>query len=481
MGDQPRYDARLEVRLPDATVSDHRQVRTGLRQITMHDWILSVNGERLFVKGANLGPTRMQLAEATPKELAADVDLAKEAGLDLVRVHAHISRPELYEAADEAGMLLWQDFPLQWGYARGIRKQAVTQAREAVDLLAHHPSIAVWCGHNEPIALDIEPGGDFDMSTLARRMFVAQQLPTWNKTVLDRSVKRTFEKEDGTRPVVAHSGVFPHPPQFDGTDSHLYFGWYHGEERDFAGFIRAWPRMARFVTEFGAQAVPPTADFMQPERWPDLDWERLGRTHGLQRRFFDEHVPPADFATFDAWGEATQAYQATLIRHHIEALRRLKYRPTGGFAMFMLVDGHPAVTWSVLDHERAPKAGYAALKAACRPVIVVADRLPAEVAPGDALALDVHIVSDLRAPIDGRVTARLSWPGGDHTWRFGGAVAADSCERVGTLQFVVPELDGIAAGPGPSDVLRLDLDLDAGPHSITNGYEATILPTPVTP
>ena len=481
MGDQPRYDARLEVRLPDATVSDHRQVRTGLRQITMHDWILSVNGERLFVKGANLGPTRMQLAQATPKELAADVDLAKEAGLDLVRVHAHISRPELYQAADEAGMLIWQDFPLQWGYARGIRKQAVTQAREAVDLLAHHPSIAVWCGHNEPIALDIEPGGDFDMSTLARRVFVAQQLPTWNKTVLDRSVKRTFEKEDGTRPVVAHSGVFPHPPQFDGTDSHLYFGWYHGEERDFAGFIRAWPRMARFVTEFGAQAVPPTADFMQPERWPDLDWERLGRTHGLQRRFFDEHVPPADFATFDAWGEATQAYQATLIRHHIEALRRLKYRPTGGFAMFMLVDGHPAVTWSVLDHERAPKVGYAALKAACRPVIVVADRLPAEVAPGDALALDVHIVSDLRAPIDGRVTARLSWPGGDHTWRFGGAVAADSCERVGTLQFVVPELDGIAAGPGPSDVLRLDLDLDAGPHSITNGYEATILPTPVTP
>jgi beta-mannosidase len=423
----------------------------------------------------------MQLAEATPGELAADVGLAKDAGLDLLRVHAHISRPELYDAADEAGVLIWQDFPLQWGYARGIRKQAVSQVREAVDLLAHHPSIAVWCGHNEPIALDIEPGGDFDMSTLARRMFVAQQLPTWNKSVLDRSVKRTFEKEDGTRPVIAHSGVFPHPPQFDGTDSHTYFGWYHGEERDFAGFIRAWPRMGRFVSEFGAQAVPPTAGFMQPERWPDLDWERLGRTHGLQRRFFDEFVPPADFATFDAWSEATQAYQATLIRHHIEALRRLKYRPTGGFAMFMLVDGHPAVTWSVLDHERAPKAGYAALQAACRPVIVVADRLPAEVAPGDALALDVHVVSDLRVPLDGRVTARLSWPGGDHTWRFGGGVAADSCERVGTLQFVVPELDGTAAGSGRSDGLRLDLDLDAGTHSITNRYEATIRPAPVTP
>jgi beta-mannosidase len=447
----------------------------------MHDWILSVNGERLFAKGANLGPTRMQLAEATATELATDVELAKDAGLDLLRVHAHISRPELYEAADEAGMLVWQDFPLQWGYARGIRKQAVAQVRDAVDLLAHHPSIAVWCGHNEPLALDVAPGGDFDLSAIGRRMFVAQQLPTWNKTVLDRSVKRAFEKADGTRPVIAHSGVVPHPPQLDGTDSHLYFGWYHGDERDFAGFSRAWPRMVRFLSEFGAQAVPTSAGFMHPERWPDLDWERLGHTHGLQRRFFDRYVPPADHPTFDSWRDATQAYQATVLRHHIETLRRLKYRPTGGFAMFSLVDGHPSVTWSVLDHERVPKEGYAALKAVCRPVIVVADRLPAEVSPGDALALDVHIVNDLRAPVEGRVTARLSWPGGDHTWHFGGEVAADSCELVGTLQFVVPDL----ADPGPGTdgpaTLRLELALTAGDHGIDNEYTSTIRPTPVTP
>ena len=96
--------------------------------------------------------------------------------------------------------------------------------------------------------------------------------------MLDRSVKRAFEKADGTRPVIAHSGVLPHPPQLDGTDSHLYFGWYHGDERDLPAFARAVPRMVRFVSEFGAQAVPETADFCEPERWPDLDWERLGRT-----------------------------------------------------------------------------------------------------------------------------------------------------------------------------------------------------------
>ena len=72
--------------------------------------------------------------------------------------------------------------------------------------------------------------------------------------------------------------MLPHPPKLDGTDSHLYFGWYHGDERDLAGLARACPRLVRFVTEFGAQAVPDHADFMEPERWPDLDWERLGRT-----------------------------------------------------------------------------------------------------------------------------------------------------------------------------------------------------------
>ena len=43
------------------------------------------------------------------------------------------------------------------------------------------------------------------------RRFVAQQLPSWNKSVLDRWVKRSFEQADPTRPTVAHGGVAPAP------------------------------------------------------------------------------------------------------------------------------------------------------------------------------------------------------------------------------------------------------------------------------
>jgi beta-mannosidase len=286
--------------------------------------------------------------------------------------------------------------------------------------------------------------------------------------VLDLRVKRAIEKADGSRPVIAHSGVLPHLPQLDGTDSHLYFGWYWGDERNLPGFAATVPRMVRFVSEFGAQAVPESADFMEPERWPDLDWSALARQHALQKWVFDQRIPPRDFETFDAWRAATQAYQATLVRHHVEELRRLKYRPTGGFALFLLNDCQPAVSWSVLDHNRVAKAGYLALTEACRPVIVVADRLPSVVHPGAGLGLDVHVVSDLRRNLhDAEVLARLRWPGGGHTWRWRGEVAADSVARVGMVRFVVPDVAG---------ELALDVELTCGEVVATNRYVAVVEP-----
>jgi beta-mannosidase len=463
LGAQPLHDVVVEA-WTDDVLSHRRAVRTGLRRVDVHKWIFSINGERMFLKGSNHGPTRVALAEATADELAADVRLARDAGLDLLRIHAHITRPELYDAADEAGLLLWQDMPLQWGYARGVRQQAVRQARAAVQVLGHHPSIAVWCGHNEPMALDIEPGGQMGAG-VAGAALVAQMLPTWNKSILDRSIKRALEQSDGTRPVVAHSGVLPHPPQLDGTDSHLYFGWYWGDERDFPGFCASVPRLARFVTEFGAQSVPADAAFCEPERWPDLDWERLGRHHALQKVIFDKYVPPEDHPTFDEWRTATQRYQASVIKHHIEALRRIKYRPAGGFAQFCFADAIPAVTWSVLGHDRQRKLGYDALAASCQPVIVVADRLPATISPGTAIAADVHVVSDLREPLHGcTVTATLRWSGGERTWRFGGDVGSDDCVRVGRISTTAPT----AAGP-----LALLLELD-GPVHATNAYGSIV-------
>jgi beta-mannosidase len=378
LGEQPLHDVAVEVSLPDLgnQVSDRRGFRTGLRRVRMRNWLFSVNGERLYLKGSDQGPTRIRLAEATAEETERHVVLARDEGLDLLRVRAHIGRPELYDAADRHGLLLWQDLPLHGGYARGIRKQVVRQAREAVDLLGHHPSVAIWCGHSAP--------------------------PPSNRAILDAAVKRALEKADGTRPTLAHPPVG------------VSFGSGRGPERDLSRLFAVWPRMARFVTGFR----PATGSETSP----------------------------------------AAKVRAERLRHEVEHLRRLKYRPTGGFSLSSSADGDPEDTWSVLDRE--------ALATACAPVIVAADRPAAAYQAGDAVALDVHVVSDLRLPVEGaRVTATLRWEGGSASWSWKGDVAADACVRVGMVQAVVPD------APGP---LVLDLTLDADQAKAANRYESLI-------
>lgn len=467
LGDQPLTVVEVEV-VVEGEVSDRGRRRTGLRTVAWNNWSCSVNGERLFLKGANLLPTKAGLGVVTPDELRRDVELASEAGLDALRVHGHIAPSEIYDRADELGMLLLQDFPLQWGYARSVRAQAVEQAQAAVDLLGHHPSIVQWNAHNDPAAVAIGLEGD---SPRARfRYLAAHQLPTWNKTVLDRWVKRSFERTDPTRLCVPHSGVLPHFPLLDGTDSHFYFGWYHGNVRDIEQLAKRVSRVVRFLSEFGAQAVPTSSEFIDSSAWPDLDWDHLERHHGLQKWVFDDRVPPAEFDTFEAWRSATQVYQAELLRHHIELLRRLKYRPAGGFCMFALNDPAPQVSFSVLDHRRVPKLGWRALTDACAPVIVVSDRPPDIVSPGQLLELDIHVVSDLRHAVDPAVVdIRAHWAGGEQRWRFGGDVPSDSCVRVGTLELAVPETLG---------ALTFDLTLTAGDITATNHYTTAVTVVP---
>lgn len=467
LGDQPLIDVAVEV-VVDGEISDRRERRTGLRQLVWDEWICSVNGERIFLKGANLLPTTLGPANATSDTIRRDLDAAVELGLDALRVHGHIADRPLYDAADEAGILLLQDFPLQWGHARSVRQQAVEQARAAVDSLGHHPSIAMWTAHDDPGASDAGVATSGWRGTA--RTLAAKQLPSWNKSVLDRWVKRAFERADSSRQVVAHSGVVPHLPQLDGTDSHLWFGWHHGEAGDLAEFASRLPRMVRFVSEFGSDSPPADAPFIDDQlatnAWPSLEWDEIQLETGYQRAVTERSFPPTEFDGFDDWRDTLQHYQAQLLKTQIEILRRLKYRPTGGFCFSSLNDSAPAISSSILDHERRPKVAFATVAAACAPVLVVADAFPDDLHPGDRLDLDVHVVSDLREALDFAVVdAVVTWRGGEQRWRFGGAVPADDVVQVGRLRLDVPD----AVGP-----ITLDLQLTSGEITNHNTYATSI-------
>jgi beta-mannosidase len=469
----------VEVTVEVDGIESHRSTRrTGLRQVRWDDWVCSINGERMFLKGANLLPVSELPGDATEHQIDDLVSDAVECGLDVLRVHGHIADERLYSAADESGLLIMQDFPLRGVHARGVRRSAHRQARSMVDLLGHHPSIVSWWAHDEPSNRSTDGSDDGAEVDLPRRLrsivtragrFARQQAPTWNRSVLDPGVRRVIEQADPTRRCVAHSGVLPHFPLLDGTDSHVYLGWADGPIDDLARESARFPRLFRFVSEFGAPSAPRSgaaADVLASGSWPETDWERFTELTGIDRRHLDDQVPPAQFTTLEEWRRATELHQAEVARRWIEHLRRIAYQPTGGFCIRALNDSNALSTWGAFDHTGQPRPMATSLREICSPVIVVIDRMPAAIAPGTRLSLAVHVVSDLRESLPAaEVEVRVSGPDLDQVQRFAGEIPADSCTRVGQVVFAVPERWG--------DVI-VTADVRSGDHQATYSDRAAI-------
>ena len=451
LGDPELVDVLVTVEV-DGAESDRQLRRTGLRQVRWDDWVCSVNGERIFIKGANLMPISELPGLVSDERAASLIETASACGLDALRVHGHIANPAVYRAADAAGLMLMQDFPLRGIHSRHVRSSAVRQARAMVDLLGHHPSIVSWWAHDEPGHRPSDGSDDVTELDLPRRVravltragrFARQQAPTWNRSVLDPSIRRAVEQADTTRRCVAHSGVLPHLPLFEGTDSHLYLGWSDGPIDDLPRESARFPRLFRFVSEFGAPAAPRRgqgADALRRGRWPDTDWDAVMDCTGIDRRHFDDHVPPARYQHIDDWSDATEAHQADVARRWIEHLRRIAYYPTGGFCLRALNDPSATSTWGAVDADGTPRPLAETLREVCAPVIVVLDRLPASVAPGSRLSIAVHVASDLRTALDtATVTVQVNGPDLNTSHHYAGTIDADGCTRVGTVEIAVPE------------------------------------------
>lgn len=444
LGDPHLVSAGIAITAEDGRLSDRREVQTGLRSIELRGWVASINGERMFLKGANQPPIDRWPARVTEDVAERAVAEARSLGLDLVRVVGHVAPTAFYEAADRHGLLVWADLPLVGRMSHTVRRQAEVQARAAVDLLGHHPSVIMWGAHNAS-GTPRRVGGDVDRPGRARRLAtaaVAQQLPSYATTVLDRVVARAVRRADGSRPVISHSGRVPSLPLLDGTDTQMGVGWYVGDLRSLERWAAALPRLVRFVSDFGAQSIDAATAASIADGWPAVDWQRLSLDHGIEAAQLADRVPPARFASPDEWAAATRAYQAEVITHHIETLRRLKYRPAGGFCFTSLSGPPTGDPWAAIDSGHDGDVAEA-VAAACAPVIVVADRMAGRIAVGSGIALDIHVVSDLRHPIDEMVvTATLRMPDHEHVRRWAGSIDADSVTRVATLQFVTPDRTG---------------------------------------
>jgi len=395
LGDPNCYSVTLALQW-DSAISDERTWTFGIRHFEMRDWIAYLNGVRLFIKGNNYAPGDTRIATMTRERYDHDLRLAVGAHLNLLRIHAHVEHPAFYEAADAAGILLWQDFPLQWLYSRAVLPAAHQQARQMARLLYNHPALAIWCMHNEP--LRITDTTDHTLLNQAR-VNSSALFWNWNRDVLDNRIKRDVEAQDPTRPVVRASGEFAIPFLRAGTDCHFYMGWY---SRAF-GQLRSWERLAqhlpaniRFVSEFGAQSFPNAEScrkFMDSDP-QKIDWKLMVARHQFQPGMLEYRLLWREIRELDELIQLTQSYQIAIHRFYIDRLRYHKYRPTGGIVPFMFHDPNPAISFSVIDYWREPKRSYEALRLAFSPQYVFALLAQDHYPIGAPIDLPIYVVND---------------------------------------------------------------------------------------
>lgn len=362
-GEPNLYRAEVEVSIEDD--SDVSKTRFGLRTFSEdRDGNWHLNGRRIFIRGTNVIPTQW-LSEYDPDMIAADIALLRQANVNGVRVHAHVNRQEFYEACDEAGILVWQDFALQWSYdeAADMVDSAVSQIIDMVDLLYNHPSICIWCCHNEPSV---------------------------NRDSLDRVLYDTVTALDSSRLIKSHSDFKEHP----------YHGWYYGHVAEYAQAPGG-----PVISEYGAQALPnlETMKEMLEEGklWPP-DW----REWAYRDFQYDQTFNVAGVClgrSIEEFIQNSQAYQSMVLKAATESYRRAKFTRIGSLFQFMFMDCWPSITWSVVDYYRRPKRGYFALKRAFQPVLPCVVREREKIARGQHVFKELWIVNDFARCFPGAV------------------------------------------------------------------------------
>lgn len=385
-GDQPLYPLDVRLSTVDGIELGRWQKRIGFRSVRLETspdehgrpYTIVVNGVPVFVRGVNWIPDDCFPSRITRERYAARLAQTCDANVNYVRVWGGgiYESEDFYEVADEAGLLVGQDFLFAcaaYPEQGPLVAEVPAEAAEQVTRLASHPSLVVWTGNNENIwghedwhweeQLDGRPWG-------ARYYF--EVLPA------------IVAELDPTRPYwpgSPYSGSrdrHPNDPSY-GT-MHVWDVW---NTRDYTGYRDYLPR---FVSEFGYQGPPAYATLARSVHDEPLAPDSPGmRNHQKAengddklRRGLAAHLPvPVDF---DDWHFLTQLNQARAVSLGIEHWRG--HRPLCmGTIVWQINDCWPVTSWAAVDGDGRRKPLWYALRRS------YADHLLTVQPEGDALIL----------------------------------------------------------------------------------------------
>lgn len=378
-----------------------------------------INNVPIFCRGADWIPADMILPRVTAERYRAWVEFVANGNQNMIRVWGGgiYEDDVFYDACDELGVMVWQDFMLGCGSYPATDKFLKTIEEEVLYNLRrmrHHPSIVLWCGNNEDHMFADKYTPEYKIED--------QDPANWAKTNWPARV--IYDK---ILPAICAKHV-PDTPYHPGSpwggklsndttvgDTHAWGVWMKASEQY---PYQDYPKLAgRFVSEFGLKSYPPVRMIEQcitdpEERFPQsrtMDahmkssskstWARDNRTIAL---YLNDNVRHG--FTLEQYVYASQLIQAEAMGYAFNGWRRLWKGPgneeCAGTLVWQLNDAWPSVSWSIGDYQLRPKYAYFSIKRAMAPLTVGVSRAVVETARDNEVT-HVHIHKETRIQVWG--------------------------------------------------------------------------------
>jgi beta-mannosidase len=381
---------------------------TGFRKLHLQredgDFALSVNGVRVFCRGACWTPLDPISLQNSAADCEAAVERVRAAGMNMLRVPGSLIYEEdgFLDLCDAKGILLWFDFMFaNMDYPaedQAFLDSVRVEAGQQLSRLQGRPSLAVLCGNSEG-------GQQAAMSGAARVCWT----PPLFETELS-AISREWCEDVPYCPSSTHGGAYPHQVSAGVTS-------YYGVGAYLLPLTDARRSELRFASECLAFANVPENETLSlmaeggslrchHPRWK----ERVPRDLGAGWDFDDvrEHyhrelyaLDPAAlrYADHDRYLRLARAVSGEVMAASFAEWRRGRSSCRGALVLF-LQDLWPGAGWGIIDSTGLPKAAYYYLKRALQPLALsISDE------GNNGLAL--HAVNDGPTAVRGNLELRL--------------------------------------------------------------------------
>ena len=373
------YDATIYLYVGDNKIIDSVKTRFGVRTIELSqekdkygsEFCFVVNGKKIFAKGANLVPSAMH--KERYEGMAKHIDLVRECNMNMLRVWGggYYVDEKMYEACDENGILIWQDFPFAcalYPASEEFLREVELEARENVLRISSHASLAIWCGNNEIW----EGWGNWSWDKEVKDTALAVE--NYNKlfkTLLPEIVKTYSPKAAYTHSSPLNG--WGRKESLTEGDCH-YWGVWWGDST-FETYTRKVPR---FMSEYGFQSAPNMKTVKKYYTLPYTKENPGFAIHQKHNRGFElienrileryEGYKPNEDYIEKTYLVASDAFSIGIEAH----LRAMPY--CMGSLTWQLNEPYPAIGWSCIDVDYLKKDVYHTIQQSFAPIVVSVDK-----------------------------------------------------------------------------------------------------------